>query len=299
MKRVMKLIRSMTGFGRAELINEEQKVIVEMKAVNHRYCDINIRMPRHFSIFENNLRATIKKSILRGKIDVYITYEDYSQETKTLKYNYNIAKEYYNILKTMSKQFDLENDIKVSNLSRYPEILTIEEQSIDKDAILNTLTNVIEEAVNKLVDTREVEGKLLSDDLITKLNNMKELLEQIEAKSPSIINEYKEKLENRIKELIDNPVIDENRLASEIVIYADKSCIDEEIVRLDSHIKHMNKTLEANKEGIGRKLDFIAQEMNREANTILSKANDMVISNCAIELKTEIEKIREQIQNIE
>lgn len=288
----------MTGFGRYESITDEHKLIIEMKSVNHKYCDINIRMPKKLNIFENAIRTIIKKYIKRGKIDIFITYEDYKDGTSVLKFNQNIANEYIRNFEIMSRIFSLDNDITVSSLSRYPEVLAVEEQSADEEEIWKFLEEAIKNAVKKLVETRTNEGKNLKDDIEQKLEYMFKLIEEIKKLSPQVAKAYKERLESRLNEILNEPVVDESRLATEVAIFADKSCIDEEIVRLDSHIKHMQKTL-YNDGTIGRKLDFISQEMNREANTILSKANNLDISNTGINLKTEIEKIREQVQNIE
>lgn len=292
------MLRSMTGFGRYEAIDESKKLIIEMKAVNHRYCDINIRMPKKFGLFENALRSVLKKYVQRGKVDIFITYEDYTEGHSVLKYNEELAKDYMNHFATMSQSFEIENDIKVSHLSKCPEVLILEQQALDEDALWKGLEKAITKASEQLVVTRTTEGQLLKRDLEQKLQNMLDFVEIIKERSPNLLSEYKSKLENRLNELLNDSIVDEARLATELVVFADKACIDEEIVRLESHIKHMKQSLNSD-EGIGRKLDFIAQEMNREANTILSKANDLQIANVAIDLKTEIEKIREQIQNIE
>ncbi len=292
------MIKSMTGFGRAELIDEEKKITVEMKSVNHRYLDINMRMPKKFSVFEASIRSLLKEYIQRGKIDVFITCEDYTQSRVSVKYNREIAQQYLEYLQEMSKDFQLDGEVNVALLSRYPEVLTMEEQSENEDEMWEALEDVIRRAAVQFIEARTKEGTELKRDILDKLKNMEEKVELIENRSPDIIKEYREKLETKVKELLVDTQIEENRIAAEVILYADKICTDEETVRLKSHIKHTKSVLEE-KEGIGRKLDFIAQEMNREANTILSKANDLETSNLAIDLKTEIEKIREQIQNIE
>lgn len=293
-----KMIKSMTGFGRAELIDEEKKITVEMKSVNHRYLDANMRMPKKFSVFEASIRSLLKEYIQRGKVDVFITCEDYTQSRVSVKYNREIAQQYLEYLQEMSKDFQLDGEINVVSLSRYPEVLTMEEQTEDEDEMWDALESVIRSAAVQFVEARTKEGAELKRDILDKLRNMEEKVELIEKRSPDIIKEYREKLETKVKELLVDTQIEENRIAAEVILYADKICTDEETVRLKSHIKHTKSVLDE-KEGIGRKLDFIAQEMNREANTILSKANDLETSNLAIDLKTEIEKIREQIQNIE
>lgn len=292
------MIKSMTGFGRSEMATETQKVIVEIKSVNHRYCDLNIKMPKKLSFFESNIRTLLKEYIQRGKVDIYISYEDYTEAKECVRYRKEIAKEYFSYLNQMEKDFGIENDVTVSKLSRYPDVLVLEEQPVDEGELWKTLEEPIREAALRFVQSRAKEGENLQMDLIEKLDGMLQLVDTIEERSPKLVEEYRQKLEAKVKELLENTSIDESRIATEVTIYAEKICVDEEIVRLKSHIASTKDTILAGG-SIGRKLDFIAQEMNREANTILSKANDITISNHAIELKTEIEKVREQIQNIE
>ncbi len=292
------MIKSMTGFGRCEVLKSSRKFTVELKGVNHRYLDVNIRMPKKLNFFETSIRALLKQYVNRGKIDVFITYEDTSENQVSLKYNASLAAEYLKYMKQMETEFGLDNDIRVSTLSRYPEVITMEEQCEDEEELWNGLKEALEGAFVQFVETRTVEGENLKKDILEKLDGMDNMVACIEKQSPGIVNEYREKLEAKVKELLADTQLEESRIAAEVVIFADKICTDEEVVRLKSHISHMKGTL-GEKEGIGRKLDFIAQEMNREANTILSKANNLEVSNHAIGLKTEIEKIREQIQNIE
>lgn len=292
------MIKSMTGFGRCELSNEKRKITVELKSVNHRYLDVNIRMPKKLNFFESAIRTLLKEYMQRGKVDMFISYEDYSEQTLAVKYNATIAKEYLTYLQQMADEFNLENDIRVSSLSRYPEVLTMEEQSADEDELWSDLSQAIREACTQFVATRTTEGEHLKQDLVEKLHHMRDNVDKVEQRAPQIIAEYCSKLMEKVNELLGDTQIDEARLSTEIVLFADKICTDEETVRLKSHITSMLNALERS-EGIGRKLDFIAQEMNREANTILSKSNDLETSDIAIELKTEIEKVREQIQNIE
>lgn len=293
------MIKSMTGFGRCEIQDESRKFTVEMKSVNHRYLDANIRMPKKLNFFETAIRSLLKQSVQRGKVDIFITYEDLSEQQVSLKYNEVLAAEYLSYFEKMQEKFSLENDIRVSTLSRYPEVLTMEEQAVDEEELWKGLKKALDGAIRQFVETRTSEGEHLREDLIEKLDNMLKLVGCIEERSPQIIAEYRDKLETKVKELLADTQIEDSRIAAEVVIFADKICTDEEVVRLKSHIVHMKETLVSDDSGIGRKLDFIAQEMNREANTILSKANDLEISNIGIELKTEIEKVREQIQNIE
>lgn len=292
------MIKSMTGFGRYEIVEAERKITVEMKAVNHRYLDVNIKLPKKLSFFESAVRGLLKQYIQRGKVDLFITYEDFTESNICIKYNKDIAAEYIKYLTQMAEEFSLDNDIRVSTLSRYPEVLSMEEQTIDEEELWKLLEKAVIGAAEAFVETRIAEGAHLCEDLNAKLDGMLRHVDYITERSPQIIAEYKQKLEEKVRELLEDTQVDESRLLTEVTIFADKVCVDEEIVRLRSHIETTRQTLSGGG-SIGRKLDFIAQEMNREANTILSKANDLTISNCAIELKTEIEKVREQIQNIE
>lgn len=292
------MIKSMTGFGRCEIQKDSRKFTVELKSVNHRYLDVNIRMPKKLNFFETAIRSLLKAYAARGKIDIFITCEDLSQAQMSVKYNASLAGEYMKYLKQMEEDFGLENDIRVSTLSRYPEVFTMEEQSEDEEELWNGLKEALEGAFMQFVETRKTEGENLKRDILSKLDILSEQIGFIEERSPQIVAEYRTKLEDKMKELLTDTQIEESRIAAEVILFADKICTDEEVVRLKSHISHMRNTLEE-KDEIGRKLDFIAQEMNREANTILSKANDIEVSDRAISLKTEIEKIREQIQNIE
>ena len=289
----------MTGFGRCEVSEGDRKFTVEMKGVNHRYLDANIRMPKKLNFFDSAIRTVLKQYVTRGKVDIFITYEDLTENQVSLKYNESLAKEYLDAFKKMEETFGLENDIRVSTVSRCPEVLTMEEQSADEDELWKGLKKALEGALKQFVETRGIEGENLKNDIIAKLDGMSEKVACIEIRSPEIVAEYRARLEEKVKELLADTQMDEGRIAAEVVIFADKICTDEEVVRLKSHIAHMKETFATEENGIGRKLDFIAQEMNREANTILSKANDIEVSNYAIDLKTEIEKVREQIQNIE
>ena len=255
-------------------------------------------MPKKLNFFESSIRALLKEYIERGKVDVYITYEDYTEDNYALKYNSALAAQYLDYLNRMAEEFGLENDIRVSNLSRYPDVLVMEEQDVDEKELWDGLERALRGACEQFVASRIKEGENLKVDLIDKLDHMISYIDFIEKRSPLIMEEYRKRLEDKIKEILGDRQMDDGRIATEVTIYADKVCVDEETVRLRSHINTTKDTL---LEGgsIGRKLDFIAQEMNREANTILSKANNIQISDTGINLKTSIEKVREQIQNIE
>lgn len=292
------MIKSMTGFGRYEAAENSRKFTVEIKAVNHRYLDVNIKMPKALNFFESAIRGELKNYVARGKVDVFVSYEDFSEKTSAVRYNREAAEEYLRYMRQMAEEFGLDEDIRVSVLARFPEVFIMEEAGVDEEELWKELRRAVTGAAEMFVDSRIAEGGHLREDLLAKLKKMSGMVEFIAERSPGIIAQYRSRLEEKVKELLGDVAVDESRLLTEVTIFADKVCVDEEIVRLHSHIGTMEQSL---REGgsIGRKLDFIAQEMNREANTILSKANDLEISNCAIELKTEIEKVREQIQNIE
>ena len=292
------MIKSMTGFGRAELQDEVRRFTVEIKSVNHRYLDFNMKMPKKLSVFEAAIRGVLKEYMQRGKVDVFISCEDFSSGRMQLHYNSELAGRYLEYFRQMEKEFALENDIKVSHLSRCPEVLTMEEQEIDVEELWSELEKALRAAGEQFAASRQVEGENLKRDLTAKLDSLQANVRRIEERAPEILSEYRNRLETKMKELLEDTQMEDSRIAAEVVIFTDKICTDEETVRLNSHIENMKAALNDG-EGIGRKLDFIAQEMNREANTILSKANDLETTNIAIELKTEIEKIREQIQNIE
>lgn len=294
------MINSMTGFGRGEAQGPNYKVTVEMKSVNHRYIDVSLKMPRKLNAYEAHLKSVLKKYICRGKVDVYISFENISETDVNIRYNADVAAKYLSVLREMSGQFGLEDDIRVSTLSRYPEVLMTEEAEPEEDELFRVAEEAFVKACEQINEARRTEGGRLRDDLTEKLDAMSTMLDYITAHSEDILKDYRNKLLEKVKEVLGDVTIDEGRIATEVVIYADKICVDEEMVRLKSHIQSMKDALSAGGgEGIGRKLDFIAQEMNREANTTLSKANNLEISQMAIDLKTEIEKVREQIQNIE
>ena len=292
------MIKSMTGFGRSEIVKGNRKISVEIKSVNHRYLEAGIKMPKKLNVFESRMRDLLKKYATRGKIDIFINYEDDSESQVNLKFNQNIADEYMAIFNNMSEKYNLKNDMTVGGLARFPEVITMDEVQEDEEELWHCIEEAMKAALEQFVNTRILEGENLKKDLLGKLDHMEELVAFVEKRSPEIMKEYRSKLESKVKELLGDTTIDESRIATEVIIYADKICVDEETVRLRSHIEHARKCLNEDG-GIGRKMDFIAQEMNREANTTLSKANDIEISNAAIDLKTEIEKVREQIQNIE
>ena len=293
------MIKSMTSFGRAQ--GEEGKgylFSIEMKSVNNRYLDLNIRMPKFMISLEEEIRKMINTRLNRGKVDVFINYKSYDKASAMPKLNLEVAKGYYNCLNELQKEFNIENDITVSKLANFPEVLTLEEKEENLDEVLKEIKPLIETSLDKMLDMRIREGEKLKEDILIKLDAIEEKVKIIENFAEDLPKTYKQKLEERLSELTKGLNVDEERIAVEVAIFADKVAIDEEVIRLKSHIGQMRKTLNL-EEPVGRKLDFIVQEMNRETNTIGSKANDGEIAKCVIEMKAEIEKIREQIQNLE
>ncbi len=292
------MIKSMTGFGRYETVTDEYRIAVEIKSVNHRYCDLNIKLPKKFNEIENTLRMMMKEIAERGKVDVYVSYEDYAGKGTHVHYHPQIAKEYVKVAAQVAEEFELHNSLSAERLLGFADVISLEEESNDLESVFPIVTQTLQKAGEQFIASREREGEQLYQDIKGKLAYLLTLVAQIEERSPQMLQEHRQKLLEKVQELLGDRKIDEGILATELIVYADKVCVDEETVRLRSHIDAMSETLDM-QEAIGRKLDFIAQEMNREANTILSKANDKELSGIAINLKTEIEKIREQIQNIE
>lgn len=291
------MINSMTGFGRGECCKDNATFSVEVRTVNHRYSDISVRMPRMASSLEEKVREYVNSKINRGKIDIFINYNSYSQNAQ-VKLDMNLAAAYMNALHSLKDQFEIKDEINLSLLTRFSDILKLETSELDMDALWLILKEALETAIASLIEMRKREGERLHKDLLAKLEIVKEIVALIESKSGDIVDEYRIKLYERIKELTKDTPVDENRIINEVAIFADKSSIDEEIVRLKSHLYEFSKTMTMNT-SVGKKLDFILQEINREINTIGSKSSDLSIVGNVINLKTEIEKIREQVQNIE
>lgn len=292
------MISSMTGFGRSERTDDIFKFTVEIKSVNHKYFDLSIKMPRRFNLFENQIRTLLKEYVSRGKIDLFITYEDLRESRKSLKFNEQLAEEYFRYYQMIRDRLGTADDIRTTVIARCPEVLELEEQELDEELVWNHLRPVLEEAFEAFLNSRKKEGEALKSNILDKLIDMEFNTLFIEQNLPQIIREYREKIENKVREFLENSQIDDSRIAAEVTIFADKTAVDEELVRLQTHIHSMQDLLQKGGE-VGRNLDFIAQEMNRESNTILSKSSNIDITNCGIELKTCIEKIREQVQNIE
>ena len=292
------MIKSMTGYGRGTREDGTRKITVEIKSVNHRYLDLNMKLPRKCNPLETQLRKYLTSFIGRGKVDVYISMEESADASCRVVCNDSLAAMYLEQMRQMSEQFHLEDDVTVSQLCAYPDILTVEEPEEDAGDLLPLVMDAIDAAIENFLLNRGMEGERLCSDLLEKLKAIGEDVAVLKKRSPQILEEYRARLTQKVEELLEDTSLEEGRIAAEVVIYADKICIDEEIVRLESHVEEMRRALSMGGE-IGRKLDFIAQEMNREANTVLSKSTDVTIANVGISLKTLIEKVREQVQNIE
>lgn len=292
------MIKSMTGFGRAKCEYEGREYNVEIKSVNHKYSDVSIKIPRQISYLEEKVRKEILTKVSRGKIDVFIALQDYSEKGKNIKINKELAKVYISQLRELAEETGITANIDVIDISKFPEVLNISNED-NEEIYWNELKGVLDTALDNFVAMRETEGNKIRDDLKVRMERIKEKVSKISSYSAGLVEEYIVKLNTRVKELMNTDVIDENRLAQEIVIFSDKSSIQEELTRLDSHISQFLDLLSNGSSPVGKKLDFIIQEMNREVNTIGSKANSTKISEGVIELKTEIEDVREQIQNIE
>ncbi len=291
------MVCSMTGFGRSEYLDDEKKIIIEIKSVNHRYCDISVKLPRTISRFEPEIRKRLKLYAERGKIDVFITYQNL-KTGETVKYNKEIAGEYLNYLKQMSEDFGLEEDIKPTVLARFPDVFSLEENYSAEDEEYTDIQKVLDEAGQMFLESRQKEGANLAEDLRNKMDEIEALVNRIEELSPQIVEDYRQKLTAKVQDILENRDIEEARIVQEVVIYADRVAVDEELVRLHSHIQAVRDILSEDK-AVGRKLDFIVQEMNREANTTLSKSDTKEVTDIGIDLKTLIEKVREQVQNLE
>lgn len=293
------MIRSMTSFGRSS--SEEGKkrfFTVEMKSVNSRYLDANIRMPKSLISLEEEIRKMINNSLSRGKVDVFVNLKTYNEGNGVPKVDINLAQGYLQCLKEIEEKLGVKNDISVMQIARLPEVITVVEEEDKIEEIWQEIRPLIEESLNMMISMREAEGNKLKEDILSKITTVEELVSKVEEFADDIPKAFKVKLEERLKELLGNVDIDENRVAMEVCMFADKSTVDEEIIRLRSHINQVRETLKLN-EPVGRKLDFIVQEMNRETNTIGSKSSDIKMTNIVIDIKNILEKIREQVQNIE
>ena len=299
------MIYSMTGFGRSEYSDEARRVIIEIKSVNHRYCDINIKLPRSISRFEPELRKRLKNYVERGKVDVFITYTSLKSSGYLVKYDKEILKQYMDHFKAIEQDFGLEEEYKPTVVARFPDVFTVEENFYVEDEEYQIIEKVLDEAGAQFQESRAKEGANLTKDLLDKMDELEELTCKVDEMAPRIIEEYQAKLTEKVANLLDTANIDENRIVQEVTIYADRVAVDEELVRLHSHIKAVRDMLtqtdkqSGDSNSIGRRLDFIVQEMNREANTTLSKSDTLAVTDIGINMKTCIEKVREQVQNLE
>ena len=294
------MIKSMTGFGRGEYTDGKRNITVEIKSVNHRYSDISIKMPRRYSFAEDKVKSAVKEKLRRGKVDVSIMVENITENDINIKLNEPIAKQYYENLKMLQSNFDLCGEISLRLLATMPDVMKAIPDVEDEEEITKAILIPVSEASSNLENMRQIEGEKLAEDLIEKGEKIKCILDKIAERAPGVVKDYTARLRERITELLDgNANLPEERILTEAAIFADKYSIDEEITRLNSHLLQLKKILKEGKEAEGKKLDFLVQEMNREANTIGSKANDITVTNHMLEIKSEIEKIREQVQNIE
>lgn len=289
--------RSMTGFGRAKFEQNAREYQIEIKSVNYKYNDVSVKLPRNISYLEEKIRASVSKSIARGKVDVFVSFINNSSMGKNIKINNEIAKIYIEELRNLAEETGIEANFRAIDISKMPDVLMIQNEE-DEDLIMNEIQKPLNEAIENFILMKETEGKRISQDLKERINNISEKVEKISENSTGLIDEYIVKLEARIKEILKVDVVDETRLAQEVVIFADKTSIQEELTRLRSHISQFTDILE-NNAVVGKKLDFIIQEMNREINTIGSKSGSLEITNLVIDVKTELEDIREQVQNLE
>ncbi len=291
-------MKSMTGYGRARETSDIREIVVELRAVNHRYLDVNVKAPRGYGFLEEAVKKLAASKISRGKVDIYISVTDLAAQETTITLNHELAQSYFDALVELRDALHLHDDISVMNIAKMPDVLVSQRVEVDADALTASVSEVFNEAVKQFDDMRQVEGEKLAQDVRNRMNTIKEIVEQVEIRSPERVTAYREKLEKRMNEILADSTVDEQRILTEAAIFADKTAVDEETVRLRSHLDQLDNML-MDSNPVGRKLDFLVQEMNREANTIGSKANDSILANYVISLKAEIEKIREQIQNIE
>lgn len=292
------MLRSMTGYGRCERMAEGKKILAEIKSVNQRFTDYNIKVPRHLAFLEDKVRELASQRIARGKVDIYISVESYEEADKEITLNEALAKNYVEVLRQLKEEFNLDGDINVNTVSRFSDIFRSERKEEDQELIWKVVADTMNEALDAFIAMREREGERIQKDLCARIDYMKELAQKVDERSPQTVAEYKERLYSKIKEVLDEREVDEARVLTEVAIFADKVAVNEETVRLSSHFDEFYAIINGG-EPAGRRLDFLVQEINREVNTIGSKAQDLDIAKTVVELKGEIEKLREQIQNIE
>ncbi len=292
------MIKSMTGYGRYEHLDENRKIVIDIRSVNHRYADVSVKVPRSYGYLEDKIREAVSSEISRGKVEVFVYIETYTHEDKVVTIDHVLAENYYHVLTELKETYGLRNEVGISDLSRFSDIFVTRSQEEDKDKVWDLVSECLSHAVADFVACRLREGARLKENLVERANAIQGLIKEVEARTPQIVEEYAKRLRERMTELLGNFAVDESRLLTEVGVMADRVCIDEELVRLKSHFVELEKIL-ALSEPVGRKLDFLVQEINRETNTIGSKANDFGIAKTVVEIKSEIEKLREQIQNIE
>ncbi|MBE6746226.1 MAG: YicC family protein [Ruminococcaceae bacterium] len=292
------MIKSMTGYGRKQQIIDGMSITVEIKSVNHRYFEFSSRVPRVYGFLEEKIKSYVQSEVARGKVECYVQIEALEMEDSIVEVNYSLASGYYEALKNLAERFELKNDISVSLLSRYQDIFSVHKAEADEERIWNAVKTVLGQAVEAFVEMRKIEGEKLREDILSRCNTILECVSYVEERSPETVREYNEKLLSRMRDVLGDVHVDEQRVLTEAAIYADKIAVAEETVRLRSHIAQLREFMES-EEAIGRKTDFLVQEINREANTIGSKAQDVEIAKRVINIKAEVEKIREQVQNIE
>ncbi|NLC06726.1 MAG: YicC family protein [Syntrophomonadaceae bacterium] len=293
------MLRSMTGFGRGEAVVTGKRITVEIKSVNHRYCEVAIRLPRIYSALEEKIRRTVQARVFRGRLDVFVNVVQEGEKTALVKVDKELAMAYYNSLRELGELLQISPEITAEQLSHFPGVLVLQEEEDDLDILWSGLEVAINLAMDNLLEMRVIEGNRLNDDIIHRIGKIEQFINEISVQEPKVVNNYRERLSNRVRELInDQFVVDESRLATEVAVFAERCNITEELVRLNSHLTQFRQLINSD-DSIGRKLDFLVQELHREANTIGSKANDAEISHLVVEIKSELEKIREQIQNIE
>lgn len=292
------MLKSMTGYGRCEAVTDGKKILAEIKSVNHRYSDYNIKLPRHLGYMEDKIRKYVSKYVTRGKIDIYVNIDYFETADKEITLNKELAKSYIDALRKLHDEFGLEDDITVTSVARNSEIFKSERVEEDEEALWESVREVLDNALNDFVSMRAREGERIEKDLCERISYMRTLADAVDKRSPQTVSEYSDRLYEKIKEVLDGREIDESRILTEVAIYADKVAVNEETVRLNSHFDEFDEII-ASGEPAGRRLDFLIQEINREVNTIGSKASDIEIAKTVVTLKGEIEKLREQIQNIE
>lgn len=292
------MLKSMTGYGRGEHEDGSKSFSVEMRSVNHRFCEVVIKLPKYYAALEDRIRKLVQERVARGRVDVFVTIDDFGSGNKSIRVDKDLAMAYYNALKELGETLGISENVEIMEIARFPDVISLEEIQDDLEQLWPSLSQAVQNALEQLIVMRQTEGNRLKEDLKKRVNKLVTYAEEISMRAPLVVEEYREKLQSRLRDIIPDIEIDENRLMAELAIFADRSNITEELVRLRSHFQEMQNTLDM-EDPVGRKLDFLVQELNREFNTIGSKSNDLKISSIVVKAKSEVEKIREQVQNIE